>query len=458
MASPITFGGLASGLDTQGIIAALVGVEGRKVDLMRTKSSGFQQKINAFDDLQKKLTSLQNALKKLAEPDEFVATQVKLPDGASDYLSLTTRSNARVGTYEVEVLSLAQSSFIRSDGFAATDADLGVVGTLSIDVGGTVTNLDIDGTNNTLNGIRDAINDAEIGAVATTVFDGTDWHLELRGKDAGAANAVTIVSEPGLPPPQGNVLNLTSLRTATDASFEIDGESYTSSSNTVEDAIQGVTLQLLDSPVSGSSPFKISITEDFGTIEQRLKDFVSEYNKVIDFLNEQSKPREGGDDAVKPLAGDSALRSLRSSLGSTVSAESSAVTTGYTSLGSIGIKTDNTGKLSLDSTKLKAALADDLDSVTKMVSDSTTGIGAKLLDVVERRTDSVDGAIKTRKDAFQASMKDLARRITRGEDQLTVFEDTMRRKFAAMETLVGRLQTQGNSLSSLNLGNSSNRN
>lgn len=453
MASAITFGGLASGLDTQGIIAALVGVEGRKVDLLRSKSDGFQRKINALDDLQKKMGALQTALKKLADPDKFVATKASLPDGASDYLSLTTRTDAKAGTYEIEVLSLAQSSFIRSDGFAATDSDIGIVGTLTIDVGGVQTDLDIDGTNNSLNGIRDAINDAEIGAVATTVFDGTDWHLELRGEDTGVANAVSIVAEPGLPPPQGNVLNLTSLRTATDASFEVDGQAYTSASNTVEDAIQGVTVQLLDAQPSGATPIQFTISEDFAAIEQQLKDFVNEYNKVVDFLNDQSKPRASSEDSVQPLAGDSSLRSLRSSLGTAVSTESSSVLTGYTSLASIGISTDNTGRLTLDSTKLKDALADDLDSVTEMVADVDSGVGARLLELVEKRTDTIDGSIKTRKDAFRASMTDLARRITRGEDQLVTFEDSLRRRFAAMETLVGRLQSQGGSLASLNTGN-----
>lgn len=453
MASAITFGGLASGLDTQGIISALVGVEGRKVDLLRSKSDGFQRKINALDDLQKKLGTLQSALKKLADPDKFVATKANLPEGASDYLSLTPRTDAKAGTYELEVLSLAQSSFIRSDGFAAADSDVGIVGTLTIDVGGVQTDIDIDGTNNSLNGIRDAINDAEIGAVATTVFDGTDWHLELRGEETGVANAVSIVAEPGLPPPQGNVLNLTALRTATDASFEVDGQSYTSSSNTVEDAIQGVTLQLLDAQPSGSTPIKFTISEDFGAIEQQLKDFVNEYNKVVDFLNDQSKPRESSEDSTQPLAGDSSLRSLRSSLGTAVSTESSSVLVGYTSLASIGISTDNTGRLTLDSAKLKDALADDLDSVTEMVADADSGVGARLLEIVEKRTDTIDGAIKTRKDAFRASMNDLARRITRGEDQLVTFEDSLRRRFAAMETLVGRLQSQGGSLASLNSGN-----
>ncbi len=454
MASPITFGGLASGLDTQGIIAALVGVEGRKVDQLRSKSDGFQKKINALDDLQKKMGALETALKKLADPAKFIASKANLPEGASDYLSLTTRSEAKAGTYSLEVLALAQSSFIRSDGFADANTDVGVVGTLTLDVGGTQFDIDIDGTNNSLNGIRDAINDADVGAVATTVFDGTDWHLELRGAETGAANAVSIVAEPGLPPPQGNVLNLIPLRNATDARFEIDGESYTSASNTVEDAIQGVTLQLLDAQPQNSSPIKFTIAEDFAAIEQQLKDFVNEYNKVVDFLNDQSKPRASGDDATKPLAGDSSLRSLRSALGSAVGGSSTVVLNGvYPSLATIGIATDSSGRLTLDSTKLGDALADDLNAVSKMVADPTTGVGAKLLEVVEKRTDTVDGAIKTRKDAFRASMDDLSRRITRGEEQLETFEDAMRRRFAAMETLVGRLQAQGGSLSSLSLGN-----
>lgn len=449
MASPITVGGLASGLDTQSIISALVSIEGRKAGQMRASKATFQSKITALDKLASKMRDLEASLKKIADPDQFVVHQAKLSTGGEAFVAITPQGSTHSGTYDVRVNALAQSTYLRSDGVADPTADLAMTGTLSLSVGGTQTDIDIDGTNSTLNGVRDAINDADAGVVATTVFDGTDWHLELRGEETGLANAVTVVAEPSQPPPQGPVLNLTQLRAAGDAAFTIDGQSFTSADNTVEDAIQGITLQLLQ-PQSVTDPdIGVTVTEDFAAIEKQLNDFISDYNEVIDFLNEQGAVRASSEDAVMPLAGDSSLRSLRSSFGTAISSQTTVVGLAYSSLSSIGFKTGSDGRLSLDSTRLKDALAANGDDVKTLLSDATGGVGKKLLDEVERRTDPIDGALATRKDAFKTSIDTLDDRILRAEDQLGVYEESLRRRFAAMETLVGRLQSQGGALGSI---------
>ncbi len=453
MPSPITFGGLASGLDTQSIVSSLVALEGRKVDLLRTSRSGFEKKIAAYGTLATKLRTLASALQKIADPDQFLAHRASLSKGSDEFVTVSARGDAKVGNYQIEVSALAASTFIRSDGFADANADLGISGTLSLQVGATQTDLTIDVTNSTLNGIRDAINGANANAVATVVFDGTDYHLELRGKETGLANAVTVVAEPGLPPPGGLVLNLDEKRAAADAGFKIDGQLYTSSSNTIDDAIQGVTLSLLEPQAVGANPIQLSIAEDFGLVEGQLKEFVDAYNGVIDFLNEQSKPRASNDEAILPLAGESALRQVRTSFGTLISSEATGITT-YSSLSSIGIKSDSSGRLALESTKLGDALADDLDAVKALLSDATVGIGGKLLEAVEARTDSIDGSVKLRQDAFGKSIALLDKRILRGLADLDRFEQGLRRRFAAMETLVGRLQSQGNALSAITASSS----
>ena len=192
MASTITFGGLASGIDTNSIITQLVALEGRKVSALQSRQGSFQKKIDAFDTLQGKLENLQGTLDGLSDAKTFVAAKASLSSNADGILGATTRSDAKVGTYKVGVSKLAESTFIRSDGFADPDTDLAITGTLSLQVGTTQTDITIDGTNATLHGIRDAINASGADVVATSVFDGTSWYLELRGKETGAANAVTV--------------------------------------------------------------------------------------------------------------------------------------------------------------------------------------------------------------------------------------------------------------------------
>lgn len=446
MASPITFSGLASGLDTQSIIAALVAVEGRKVDLLRTQRTSFSDKIGAFDQLLDRLKDLETILGKLGDADRFQAHSITLSPGGEDHLTASLSGTAQAGTYELQVSALAESAFLRSDGFADPDAALGMTGTLSIQVGSTVTDITIDGTNDTLHGIRDAINSSGAEVTASVVYDGTDYHLELRGNESGAANAVTILSEPGQPPPLGTQLNIASIRAASDASFTIDGQAYTSASNTVTGAIEGVTLQLVLEQDPADDPIRLTVGANFDEIESQLQEFVDAYNDVAEFLNEQSTFTAGA--AAPTLLGESSLRMLRSSLGLTIASQASTGSD-YSSLGTVGIRLGVDGKLSLDSEKLTAALAADLDGVKDLFSHATEGVANKLLAVVELRTDSIDGFIEVRQDSLEESIETLDDRILAAEYALERFEESLVLKYSQLETLLTRLQSQGTALSGI---------
>src|SRR6185295_2498342 len=166
MASPITFGGLASGLDTKSIIAALVGVEGQKVTSLQTRQSNYKTQLTAYETFLGKLNSLQSALEKISDPGQFLAFASHLSTGGDAFLSATPTGNAHAGNYDVAISKIAQSTFIRSDGFDDGNAAVGAVGTLTLRVGTTDTDITIDGTNNSLFGIRDAINDSDAAVSA----------------------------------------------------------------------------------------------------------------------------------------------------------------------------------------------------------------------------------------------------------------------------------------------------
>jgi flagellar hook-associated protein 2 len=449
MASPITFGGLASGLDTKAIIAALVAVEGRKVDFLKSSKSAYQKKVGALDELGTKLSKLKDALEKLADRDLFVARKSSLSDGGEDVLSASVQGDAAVGTYSIAVTGLAQSSFLRSAGQADANASLGLGGSFSIQVGSTTTNVTIDSSNDSLNGMRDAINDADAEVQASVVFDGTDYHLELRGRETGLANAVTLLAEPQ--GGSGPVLNVAQVRAAADAQFSIDGQAYTSPTNNVTGAIQGVTLQLLDDQAVGAAPVQLTVVDDFEGVKEQLQGFVDAYNDVIKFMNDQQRARSSGDEGVKPLAGESTLRSIRNAFTSILATQIAGAEY-YPSLGTLGIKTTSDGTLKLDAVKLEEAVGEDLDEVVQMFTDATQGVGVKLLAAVEQRTDSVDGILKLRKDAFQETMRSLDRRIARAEDSLEVFEASLVRRFSQYEQLIGSLQAQGQSLGTFGFG------
>lgn len=445
MASPITFGGLASGLDTKSIISALVGVEGQKVTLLQDQQSGFKDQITAYDGLLAKLNALQTALAKIADPTQFNAFAASVSAGGDSYLTASTQGTAHAGTYQVAIQSLAQSSYIRSAGFADPNASLGLSGTLTLQDGSNTTNITVGSGNDSLFGIRDAINNANVGVDASVIFDGTQYHLELRGHDTGVKNAVTVTAEPQASG-GGTLLNLSQIRAASDASFQIDGQPYTSSSNTVTGAIEGVTLQLENAQASGSPPINVSVAPSTNTIQQQIQDFVDAYNAVMGVLNDQSAPRASSSDPVKPLSGESSLMSLRISFG-TVLSSSTDFPTAYQSFASIGITSANDGTLTFDTSKFQNAIAADVGGVNKLLTDPTEGLGQKLLAAVQLRTDPVDGTIHLREDSIQQQISNLDDRIKDAQDALNVYQDQLVTKFAAYETLIGQLKSQGDALS-----------
>jgi len=448
LSSPITFGGLASGLDTKAIIEALVGVEGQRVSLLQRQQTSFRDKVTAYESLLGKLKALETALGKIADPEQFLAFAAHLSSGGESFLTATPQGAARAGTYQIQIGAIAQSTFIRSAGAADANASLGLAGDLTLRVGTTDTTIAIDGTNDSLFGVRDAINDSGAAIDATVVFDGTQYHLELRGHDSGVANAVTVVAEPA-PGTGGTALALTQLRAASDATFTIDGQPYTSASNTVNGAIEGVTLQLLDDQAVGAAPIQVAVTESVDQIRKQIEDFVTAYNAVVTTMNEQTAPRASSSDPIKPLSGESTLSSLRMAFGSVIASASVSATSRYTTFSSIGIKSQNDGTLVFDAKKFQDAIGDDVDDVRALLTDSTQGLAKKLLDVVERRTDPTGGVIDSREDALKAQISSLDKRIRAAQDALSRYEDALVARFAAYETIIGRLKAQGDSLTSL---------
>jgi flagellar hook-associated protein 2 len=448
MASPITFGGLASGLDTKSIIAALVGVEGQKVTLLQNQQSAFKGQVSAYDTLLAKLQTLQTALEKIADPNQFLAFAAHLSAGGDSYLTATPQGTARAGNYQIEVGAIAQSTFIRSDGFDDANAATGAVGTLTLQVGTTSHDITIDGTNNSLFGIRDAINKAKIGVDASVVFDGTKYHLELRGSDTGVKNAVTVVSEPELPPPDGTVLNLAEIRAASDASFKIDGQDYTSASNTVTGAIEGVTLQLNNAQDAGAAPINLSVSQSVDTIQQQISDFVNAYNAAISFVNTNAAPRTDSADTTKPLSGESSIVALRIAFSRALT-ESTDFDSATTSFASIGITSENDGTLVFDTTKFQKAIGADVEGVRTLLTDADQGLAGKLLEAVKLRTDPVEGTIHNREAALNDRIAALTKRIADQQSALDDYQQSLVNRFAAYETIIGQLKAQGDSLTAM---------
>jgi flagellar hook-associated protein 2 len=320
-------------------------------------------------------------------------------------MSATALTSALPGSYAIEVSSLAQAQTLVASGQASLSSAIGsgTSTTLSFDFGtitGTATSgkyatgttfsstgagvktVTIDSTNNTLQGMRDAINAANIGVTASIINDGSTspYRLVLSSANMGAANSMKIsasgdatVSALLANDPTGGTAgqNLTESVTALSANFKVNGIAISKNSNTVMDVIPGVTLNLTKVT---TAPVTLTVTQDTASITKSVNDFVTAYNTLSKSLTDVSSY----DAATKTgavLQGNATVRNLQAQLRSVLNTPGAGT---VTSLSQIGVTFQRDGTLALDSTKLTSVMKSDFSGIaglfasTGKASDSLT--------------------------------------------------------------------------------------
>ena len=456
------FGGLASGLDTKKIISQLVALERLPIKALENKKAFLKSQKKAFNDLQDKLADLEESLASIRKSSnflEFTAT----PDDEG-FFTATASHSAQQGTWQISVDQLATVQRNKSALYADKDSTAHGTGTLTITIDGTKHDILIDQNNNTLQGIAGAINDADIGVTATVIDTGIGTNrylLVISSKEAGTDNAFTLSTDDGdqdlvdlvneINTGDGGVTS-GKFQTAQDAKVTINGIQITRGSNTITDAIPGVTLNLLKThDPSGSNPdTNLTVSTDSSAIEKKIQDFVDDYNAVMEFINGQGKVGEKGK-AEGVLLGDFTLTSIQNRLRSIAGGLAETGGT-YTMLALVGITSDKEGKLSFDRSKFEEALQADEQDVKDLFTKSGVGVADRLYTAVDDITDSVDGIIKTRLDGIDDIIKQLDDRIRREEDRVAKYEETLVQRFAGYENLIAMYQAQGYSLGAYTSG------
>lgn len=459
----ISFGGLASGLDTQAIIAALVAVEERPIFAFeRTKTSLGKQK-GLFGNLSTLLDTLTDAAKALKTTSNFL--QMKTTSSEENVLTASASSTATPGNYGVKVWDLAKGQ-INSAG--AASASTGIANSaqtvsFSVDINGTQHFIEAD---NNLNSIASAINnDAGLiadGVKAEIVDTGSGtpnpadrYQLVIRSDNPGSENSFTIAYDDGGTGFEDLINNLnTDVTAATDSRIEVNGINIYRSSNTISDLFGGVTFELnAAAPRVGDpeEPEEVTITvaTDGEETSTKVKELVDAYNAIVDFFEAQNALDEEGE-AKSPIFGDTTMRSIRGNLRGIIGG--SVLGTGneaYQLISQIGISSDTKGKLEFNQGKFEEALAADENAVATLFSDSTNGIATRLEDQIDLYTDSVDGLLKTRNDGFDRRIKQATTRIEDAERRLVRFRDALTVKYANLEVLLSRLQGQGSSVNNI---------
>jgi flagellar hook-associated protein 2 len=387
MASIGQVGGLGSNLDVSGLVGKLMEVESKPLAELAKKTAATTVKISAYGNFKGAVSALRTSLAGLQSADSYNAMAASVVD--SNVASVSATPNADLGSHSLEVTDLAVAERLKSGTFASINDVIGT-GTLTIQYGkydsngntfttnpGSATNnIVIDGTNNTLAGVRDAINKSNAGVTASIVNDGTGFRLVVSGKNTGTDNSIRIgvtdgdggnadaaglsqlAYDPTLAVGAGK--NLQQVTAAKDAKFMLDGIQIVKSGNTITDALSGVTLNL--TKTNAGSPTTFSVAKDSSKLKASIEDFVKSYNE-LDNLTDQLTGYDKATKVAGDLNGDAAVRQISQQLRDVLSHVVSSSPKGYQALSQIGITMSRDGQLAVDNTKLQKALDTDASAV-----------------------------------------------------------------------------------------------
>ena len=392
--------GVGSSLDVNALVTQLMQAEQQPLAVLATKEAKYQAKLSAYGSLKGALSSFQSSVATLTSPTKFSTVTARLADTTQATASATPTAVA--GSYSLQVTTLAQSQKLQSTAAFSNVTDTLGYGTLTVSFGKYSTaispatptftlnqdkpnkSITIGSGQSSLLGVRNAINAANIGISANIINDGTTLgnYLVITSTDTGETNAlrITVADSDGSNTtasglsnlaydPENSINNMTvpSGGAAQNASLKIDGINISKASNTITDAIQGVTLNLTN---VSSTATKLTVAQDSSATQTAIQSFVTAYNTVNKSITDLSKYDLSTKKAAV-LYGDSSLTTLKSQMRGVFNKALSTSGGGLTSLTEIGISFQKDGTLALDTTKLNTILRDS----TKDVSTLFAAIG-----------------------------------------------------------------------------------
>jgi len=428
----ISAAGMLSGLDVDGLVTSLMSVERQPLVNLQSKQASFNSKVSAFGTLKSAVSTFQTAVKALSgDALQALTTTSSKPDAIG--VSATKGGGAGPGSYSIEVSKLAQSDKLVSAGIDSGTKFAGA-GTMAITIGGKATTVTL--ADATLASVSSAINKANAGVTATILNDGTRDRLVITGNETGTANGVSIAASGSLAQFDTTAGTIARSQTAQNAEMTIDGIAVSKPSNTVIDAIKGVTLNLAQTNVG--SPAKITLAKDAATVTKSITAFVDAYNTLATAVNKQTSYNAATKTGAV-LNGDSGVRSVLSSIRSELGKAVSGAT-GLSTLSDIGITFQRDGTLKLDKpAKLETAIATNFEGVSSLFN-STSGVATRLAKVTEDMLGS-KGVFQSRTEGLNASLRSLEKSSDRMELQLAQTEKRYRTQFTALDSMMVSMQS-----------------
>jgi flagellar hook-associated protein 2 len=438
----LSLGGI--NLDVQGLVSQLMQVESRPLLRLQEEGSEYQSRLSALGRLKSALSAFQTSMGNLGSLDKFETYKVATSeDDSNRSFTVETDKDASVGNFEIQVTQLAQSSKYGSDSLNPfADKNSTTINSsgdpLTINVGSDSMNVAVDGL--TLQGVRDAINTAaesnDLAVSASIVSTKADEHyLVITGTDTGVDNAVTITDNNAKTALNLGTGTAMEIQSALNSEVVVDGQyTISSATNTVSDAISGVTLNLL----KDSNPAAdLNIDKDLDAAKTSVGNFVSAYNTLYSTINALKK--EG-------LEGDSILNSVLSSIRSEFNANA-GLSGDYNFLSEVGVRTNaKTGELELDNETLEKAIANDYDAVAQLFANDNRGVAFRLEEKMDDYL-SFDGLIKSREEGIRSRIDYNDKQQSDMEYRLEQIEAQYLKQFSALDSIISESNNTSNYLS-----------
>ncbi len=459
--------GVGSNLDLSGLLDKLAASESQPLVALQKQQVSYTSKLSAYGTLQNALSNFQAAATKLA--DATLYQGVKAVSSASDVLTGSASATGAPGDYSIEITKLARAQSLVTAGQVSASTVIGV-GTLTVDFG-TITggtydavagkytgagfnppvvspsavSLTIDSSNNTLEGIRDAINKKTgLGVTASIVNDGgaSPFRLVLTSAQTGVASSMRIgvtgdASLQNLLGYDATALatqNLQQIAVADNAALKVNGIAVTSSSNTVKEAVQGVTLTLAKTGLS-----TLTLSRDSASVETAVGAFASAYNALQSTASQLTK-YDVAKKTGAALVGDSTLRNIQTSIRSALNTPQAGA---LKVLSSVGVSFQKDGTLAVDSTKLKTALADQRNDVAELfagTSGASSGYGTQLAALIGTFTGS-DGKLSNATAGVKTTLKSLDAQYAATQVSVQAKIASYRAQFTQLDMLMAKMNS-----------------
>ena len=440
--------GIGSGLDINSILTQLMSLERRPIALMKNQQTVINNQISALGKMKSSLDAFNTASSELSKLSSVFTGTLSDPSVAK----VSVGSSAASGTYSLEVEQLATNHKIQTG--AGVDTSTG--GKLTIELGGVDNGVFTpkDGSSQievdieagaSLAEVRDAINATKSGVTATIVNGKDGPQLVVTSKESGESNQIKISAEGGLAgldfDPATKTGGMAENKAAKNAIVKIDGiEVQGTTSNTITDAVSGVTLTL--TKTTAGSPVELVVAQDSATMQAKVENFVKAYNDAVSTLKDLSKYDPAGK-ASGVLNGDSTVTSALAQMRGVLSKVPDELKgSEFETLSALGITSNMDGTLKLDSKVLQDAMDKNMDGVSKTLS----AYGAAF-EKVSKEINATDGLIANRSNGLSTQSKSLDVQMERMETRMTQVEARYRAQFTALDVLMSKMQTTSSYLS-----------